>query len=140
MLRDVDMSGCYNNILNTMNVYLGRPVVLEPGSDKMQLQEAVALMAKHANQDAWYIRVTGDLTEIANVLIPSTLGATTSNNYRRHRQRRHSSADATGAKLFSRRIESGIVTWPTWLIIQALPSAARRDYARLTVESVVFYP
>ena len=32
------------------------------------------------------------------------------------------------------------MTWPTWLIIQALPSAARRDYARLTVESVVFYP
>ena len=48
----------------------GRPVVLEPGSDKMQLQEAVALMAKHANQDAWYIRVTGDLTEMRMCLSP----------------------------------------------------------------------
>jgi len=150
MLRDVDISGCYNGILANMNVYWGRPVVLEPGSRAMTLAEAVEFVrARAAGDDAWFLRVTGDITGIPNTLIPSTLDAVTADNYRVEVQRARLAAfrkqlddadeQSEGAKLFSRRIESGVITRATWLMIQALPGASRREYENLRVDAMVFY-
>ena len=135
-IRDVDMSGCYNRILSGMDVYWGRPVVFEPGRNVLTLGAAVELAARHAAPDAWYLRVTGDLDAGLNALIPSSTEAVTSENYRR-RKPGHAPG---GAGLFSRRIESGVVTHATWLMIRALPEAVRRDYERLRVDSLVLYP
>jgi hypothetical protein len=136
MIRDVDMSACYSGIIASMNVYWGRPVVYEPGSRLLPLRDAVDLVNRLAAPDSWYIRVTGDIAAGFNVLIPSTLDAITSQNYS---QRRRKPAGAA-AKLFSKRIESGIVTQATWLMIQAMPTGLRRDFENLTADSIVFYP
>jgi hypothetical protein len=137
MFRDVDMSGCYNHIIEDLAVYCGRPVVYEPGRRSLTSREAVDLVEKHADPDAWYIRVTGDLSTGLNVLIPSTADAVTSANFGRKRLQQETSGSA---RLYTRRIESGIVTQATWLIIQALPNELRHEYERLTADSIVFYP
>ncbi len=113
-LRDVDMKGCYTEILAQLNVYLGRPIILDPGKRKCSLREALTLVQTCCNPDAWLLRVTGDLTKIPNVLIPSTEGARTADNYKR---RSHQPVGT--ARLYSRRIDSGVVTSATWLMIQA---------------------
>jgi len=135
MLRDVDMRQCYNRIASQLDVYWGRPVIFEPGSRKLKLRDAVKMVEGCCQQDAWFLRVTGDIQKIANTLIPSTDGARTSENYKK----RQSEAVA-GARLYSRRIDSGVVTSATWLMIQALPAAARREYEALSVDSLVMYP
>jgi hypothetical protein len=137
MLRDVDMSGCYNAIISGMNVYWGRPVVYEPGRRSLTLREAVKLVRRHAADDAWYLRVTGDPQAALNVLIPSTLNAVTSDNYRK---RGRWSRTPSGSKLFAARVESGVVTLATWRMIQALPRPLRREYEALNADSIVFYP
>lgn len=137
MIRDIDMSGCYNAIIQGLHVYWGQPILFEPGRRAGTLREAVELVSRHADPDAWYIRVTGELARGINVLIPSTLDARTAANF--HGTRR-TGPDCGGSKLFARRIESGIVTRATWLMIQMLPPALRRDYEQLTAESIVLYP
>ena len=137
MLRDVDMSGCYARIIEGINVYWGRPVVHEPGGRPIGLAEAVTLLGRHCDDDAWYVRVTGDIRAGFNTLIPSTLGAITSANYRARKPR---GPELKGAELFSGRIESGVVTHATWQMIQSLPSALRGEYERLSADSLVFYP
>ena len=149
-LRDVDMQGCYNRITSQINVYLGRPVVWEPGDCRMTLREAVERVEQLAPSDGWFIRVTGEIQAIPNVLIPSTLNAVTHTNIRQRTRRarlagppieqREDADENAGAKLFSGVVESGIVTWATWTMIQTLPESARLDYENLVVESIVMYP
>ena len=88
MLRDVDMSSCYSEVISGLKVYWGRPVVYEPGSRSLTLRESIEYVTRHAPSDGWYIRVTGDIDAGYNVLIPSTLNAVTANNYRRSRARK----------------------------------------------------
>jgi hypothetical protein len=145
LLRDVDMRSCYSEILQRIAVYWGRPVIWEPGNRGMTLAQAVEVAERHADADAdaWFIRVTGNITALPNTLIPSTLNAMTHDNYRRRRSAiRHTIANSVKfpAKLFTARIESGVVTVATWAVIQALPTAARRDYESLQVETVILYP
>lgn len=149
MLRDVDFNSCYNAILGRISVYWGRPIVLEPGKRNMPLVDAVTYVRRRSNDDAWFVRVTGDISAIPNSLIPSTLGAIRRENYRievrrsqlaAFRQRLDGDEEKDGAKLFTRRIESGIVTQATWLMIQSLPENARKEYEHLQVDSIVYYP
>ena len=136
MIRDADMSGCYNRILSGMAVYWGRPVVFEPGRNVVTLREAAEYAARHAAPDGWYLRVTGDVDAGLNALIPSSTEAVTSANYRR----REPGHVPGGSGLFSRRIESGVVTPATWTMILALPEPLRGEYERLRVDSLVLYP
>ena len=154
--RDVDLSGCYAAILGGMALYAGRPCIHEPGSARLRLREAVALTQQHAaGRDAWIIKVSGPITAAPNVLIPSTKGALTNANYqsRAARQRARSrrqgfafdwlfeSRKATGsAAIYTDVVEAGIVAWPTWLMIQAMPPALRQQYENLEVDSLIFYP
>jgi hypothetical protein len=158
MLRDVDMSGCYQNILGGLNVYWGRPIIFEPGNKPHTLKQAVDLVTGHAAPDGWFIRVSGDITAAPNALIPSTDHAITSDNYRpklRHGKRKQSSKTAFhlealkdpgsvkgtgGSRLYASRIESGVVTWATWVLIQALPPEIRHQYEHLTADTIVLYP
>jgi hypothetical protein len=158
MLRDVDMAGCYQSISSGVSVYWGRPVVYESGRKPVTLKEAVDLVTRHADPDGWLIRVSGDLAGFANALLPSTDNAVTSANYRRklrHGKRRQSQERAFhlealrdpasvkgtgGSRLYASRVESGVVTWATWLLIRALPPRARRQYERLTADTVAVYP
>ena len=145
MLRDVDMAGCYNRITSQLNVYWGKPVVLEPGDARTSLADAVELAKRHSPADGWFIRVTGDVSEAPNTLIPSTRDAVTSENYRQKRRQAQGRANsaagrAEGSKLFSQRVESGVVTEATWQVIQALPERMRLEYESLTADSIVFYP
>ena len=157
-LRDVDLSGCYNQIVGSINLYLGRPVVFEPGRQRWTLRQAIELVRQHAPRDGFLIRVTGNISTMSNTLIPSTINALTSDNYRSRTARRRArnlkrygfeldylrtlpdALDDWGGKLYSRRIESGIVTDATWLMIQALPPHIRDEYENLVAETIVFYP
>ncbi len=56
-LRDVDISGCYTEILGKINMYIGRPVLVEPGQNKLTVKAAVEFMRRHAPDDGWFLRV-----------------------------------------------------------------------------------
>lgn len=158
MLRDVDMQGCYNRVTSDISVYLGRPVILEPGDAVMTLAEAVEYVRPLAPPDAWLVRVSGTFgADVLNVLVPSTEGAVTTANYRgrerpgarraaRQRVFRQEALrdpqppEARGSKLYTGVVESGIVTGATWEVIRVLPDAVRRQYETLRVDSLVFYP
>lgn len=153
--RDLDLSSCYPAILADMDVYLGRPMVFEPGNDDWCLKDAIELLEKRAaGKDAWYVRVSGRIEGIANTLIPSTREGLTTDNYRKRAPRRVSATahkrtanawtrerDASHATtaIYTDEVVSGIVTWATWLMIQTLPLEARRSYEQLRAESIVFY-
>lgn len=155
-LRDVDLSGCYASVIGSMNLYVGRPVVHEPGCGSMRLREAIAFLDEHAaGPDAWVVKVSGPIAATPNVLIPSTRGALTHANYqsraakKRAKSRRHGlvfdwlyeAGKHTGnATIYTDVIEAGFVAWPTWLMVQAMPPALREDYEDLEVETVLFYP
>lgn len=154
--RDIDLSGCYAAIIASMNLYVGRPVVWEPGSRRVTVKEAVAGLKEHAaGNDAWLIKASGAVSGMPNVLIPSTDTALTHANYQKRaaKQRARSrwlgrpfdwlyegAKDAGNAALYSDVIEAGMVTWPTWLMIQALPEKVKQAYENLEVETVLFYP
>jgi hypothetical protein len=158
MLRDVDMAGCYNNIIARMNVYWGRPVIYEPGGRRLPLAQAVAFVREHADPDAWVIRVSGNINSYPNALVPSTQGAVNSFNYRQklstgkrrratqrafHLEALLDPASVKGtreSKLYSSVVESGVITWATWLMIEALPAPLRLEYERLEAETLIFYP
>jgi hypothetical protein len=153
---DVDLGGCYAAIAASLNLYVGQPIVHEPGASQMKLKDAIALLKEHAaGNDAWVIKVTGDITQAPNALIPSTSDALTHANFRSRASRQRAKArkkgfgfdwlysaskDTGNATLFTHRIEAGIVAWPTWLLIQALPAALRAEYENLEVETMLFYP
>jgi hypothetical protein len=154
--RDVDLSGCYASILGRMSLYVGRPVVHEPGPGKMRLKDAIPFLSEYAaSWDAWIIKASGPIKQMPNVLIPSTSKALTHANYQKRVAKKRAKSKrygfifdwlyearkATGnACLFTDVIEAGIVAWPTWLMIQALPPAARAEYENLEVETILFYP
>jgi hypothetical protein len=157
MLADVDMSGCYLEIARSMNVYWGRPVVLEPGAIATTLKDAVNLVRCLAPDDGWLVYVSGTIGGYLNSLIPSLEDAVTGQNYlaRRKKARRRDACDALpqhpdrdrtgdedreGTRLYTHRVDFGLVAWPTWLMIQALPPVVREEYERLRVDAVVFYP
>lgn len=166
--RDIDLSGCYANVMASMRLYAGRPVVFEPGvwddgkqspPEQMTLAEAVAFAREHAaGDDAWFVKASGPITAFPNALVPSTKDALTNENYKRRAARRRADPPARprsglafdrpgdGKKgagntaIYTDVIEAGIVAHPTWLLIQALPFAWRAEYERLVVDSLVFYP
>ena len=142
MLRDVDLASCYPTIIRSMSLYVGRPVVLEPGADNLRLSEAIKLLSAIADDDAWMVRVTGDIASVSNVLIPSTKDAVTFNNYRRRRltQVPIVQPDKSSSRLYTHRIESGVVTSDTALAIGLLPASAQAEYFGLRVESILCYP
>jgi hypothetical protein len=153
---DVDLSGCYGAIAASLNLYVGQPIVHEPGARQMKLKDAIAFLKEYAaGNDAWVIKVTGDITLAPNALIPSTSDALTHANYRSRVSRKRANArkkgfvhdwlyeatkDTGNATLFTHRIEAGIVAWPTLLMIQAMPAAVRQEYENLEVETILFYP
>lgn len=152
--RDIDLSGCYGNILTGINLYLGRPAVLEPGSQRMTVKQAVQRMEEHAaGRDAWFAKVSGPIEHTPNALIPSTRDALTNGNYRNRTAQRRAQARTTdfddeyegdkytkGTRIYTDVIQGGIVTWATWLMIQALPKKMREEYERLEVDTLVWYP
>lgn len=157
MLADMDMAGCYVQNASCINVYWGRPVVFEPGSRSMTVAEAVAFVRQLAPDDGWVLFASGPIRDYFNALIPSTEDAVTSANYRckKRSQRRQTTRqtffwEATrdpdaarsrwGARLYTGQVDYGIVTHSTWLMIQALPAQARKQYEQLVVDSIVFYP
>ena len=135
-------------------MYWGRPVIYEPGSNQMLLCEAVELVQQHADRDAWLIRVTGNIASDINTLIPSTEDAITSENFASDHEHGRSGRsisssefdesdsqdDTQSSRLYSCRVEFGVVTDATWLMIQALPQPLRRQYEQLRVDSIVVYP
>ena len=136
MLRDVDLTSCYPAILSGMEIAWGRPIVWEPGRNAVVLKNVVKYLQGKARKDMWFVRVTGNISTAPNTLIPSALGALTSENIGRRRMKE----ERVGARLFTARIESGIVTHATWLLISAMPREIRSEYENLQVDSVVFYP
>jgi hypothetical protein len=154
--RDVDLSGCYAAIISGMSLYVGRPVIHEPGSRGMKLKDAIEFVEKHAvGRDGWIVKVSGPITRSPNVLVPSTKGALTNENYQRRAAKRRATSQRpafmfdwvqeprkrTGnAMIFTDVIEAGIIAWSTWLMIKALPTELRREYEELDVDSIVFYP
>lgn len=158
--RDVDLGSCYPAIIRPMVVYLGRPLVLEPGNEPWTLGEAVAYLGRHADGPyAWFVKASGPISGFANTLIPSTVDALTNDNYRdRERSRvarkanthlleakradrlRERVSDRSYTALLTDEVHAGVVTAATWLMIQTLPPGARRQYEDLRAETIVFYP
>lgn len=154
--RDVDLSGCYAAVIGGMDLYVGRPVVHEPGGGSMRLRDAIAFVTEHAaGPDAWVVKVSGPITAAPNVLIPSTSGALTHANYQSRAAKKRAKSRRQGlvfdwmfeagkhtgnATIYTDVIEAGFVAWPTWLMIQAMPAGLREDYEDLEVETILFYP
>ncbi len=139
MLRDVDMAACYNKVIAGMNMYWGEPVILEPGSQKLSLKEAVGIVRQHAPDDGWIIRASGEIEAAPNALVPSTPNAITASNYRRKRRGKAVTGKSV-ARVYSQQIDSGIVTNATWTMIEALPANLRTEYEYLEAESIMFFP
>jgi hypothetical protein len=161
MLRDVDLSGCYARVMAPMSLYIGRPVIHEPGTGGMTLREAVPFVREHAaGKDAWIIKVSGGISACPNVLIPSTKEALTNENYQKRKAKlraarqwkataryglafdwRHQDRkDTANTAIYSDVVQAGVVAHPTWLLIQALPPQLRREYEQLEVDTIIFYP
>jgi hypothetical protein len=151
MFADADLEGCYNAITSRIGVHIGQPVILEPGARRLSLTQAVTLAQGMADDDGWVIRVSGDFASpFGNVLIPSTEGALTPDNWRKRKKkvaqpshthgRRKSGKDRPKTRLYSARIECGVVTAATWALIQALPAELRQHYEGLNADSILFYP
>jgi hypothetical protein len=165
MFRDVDLSGCYAAIMASMGLYAGRPFVHEPGSGRMALKDAVAFARQHAaGPDAWFVKVSGKITAGPNVLIPSTKGALTNANYKSRAARRRAAAQwrrlsgqaarqhfaldrldevregTANTAIYTDVVEAGVVAHATWLMIEALPEAWRKEYEGLEVDSILLYP
>jgi hypothetical protein len=161
MFRDVDLSGCYAQVMGSMSLYAGRPVIHEPGSGRLKLKDAVAFVTQHAaGWDAWIIKVSGKITAWPNVLIPSTKAALHNGNYKSRAAKRRaerqwakagrlvfpfdwrdeSRKDDGNTSMYTDVIEAGVVAWPTWLMIQALPPEWRKEYEDLEVDTLIFYP
>jgi hypothetical protein len=148
LLRDIDLRSCYPTIAGLINVYWGRPVLLEPGNRRVSLADGVDFARRHADDDAWFIRASGKLSGIDNALVPSTVDALTSDNFRRRARSTSRTQGSTSGgeaprfqgKLFSRQIESGVITAATWTMIQGLPEPARQEYHALVVDAIVLYP
>ena len=151
LLRDIDLQSCYPTIAGGINAYWGSPVLLEPGSQRTQLRDGVAFARQHADDAAWFIRASGNVSAIDNALVPSTVRALTSDNFRRRTRSRGGSSRAEArprggetprfqGKLFSRQIASGVITSATWTMIQGLPDQARKEYGDLVVDAIVLYP
>jgi hypothetical protein len=148
MLRDLDMTGCYNSIVSKINVYFGKPIVLEPGNRNMTLEEAVSFVEEISPSDGYYITVTGDFHITNNTLLLSTVDAKTFENYRSRQSKEEHAATRVDiedkqknvlTKLFSKRVEQGVVTYDLWTLIKSQPKHIYDEYARLRVESIVFY-
>lgn len=146
--RDLDLASCYPAILKKMNVYVGRPVVWEPGNHETTLGDVAPFLEDHAaGWDAWMVKVTGPISTAPNALIPSTDDALTHANYKKRVARRRA-AIARGrdhgrkayTSLYTDEVAGGVVVWATWKMIQALPPDLRREYEALRVETVLFYP
>jgi hypothetical protein len=75
MYRDVDLCSCYNTILGQLNIYVGRPVIWEPGDSQMKLADAVAFLREHAPDDGWIVWASGRITSMPNTLVRSTVEA-----------------------------------------------------------------
>jgi hypothetical protein len=156
-LADVDLSACYSEITAGINVYWGRPVVLEPGGKRLTLAQAVALVRRLADDDAWMVWASGPIAGYKNVLIPSTQDALTAANFvarqgraRRRRAARQASPGegddepgpargTTGARPYAARVDFGVITHATWVVIQAMPPEVRRQYAGLNADCILFY-
>jgi hypothetical protein len=138
MLADVDMSNCYVENASRINAYWGRPVVLEPGGRRTTVAQAVAMVSELAPNDGWMLFASGTIHGFPNVLIPSTEDAITGASYQdRARRKRLASARQAlqleaesdpggyqglqGTKLYTAQVDFGVVTYPVWLMIQALP-------------------
>ncbi len=141
--RDLDLSSCYPAILQQMNLYVGRPVIWEPGDERKTLKEVVPFLEKHsAGWDSWFIKVSGEISSAPNALIPSTDDALTNKNYKSRTARaRAGKASPKGhSSLYTREISAGVVVWATWKMIQTFPPQLREEYENLRVETVAFYP
>jgi hypothetical protein len=146
-LRDADLKACYSTALAGMNVYLGRPVVFEPGASAMTLRAAVDFARRHADDDAWLMRVSGDFERGLNALIPSTEDAITSESFRSSVRKaaaidgnQNTKERTAGARLYTRTVRYGVVTAATWQAIEMLPKALRSEYEKLTVDTMMLYP
>jgi len=144
MFRDVDLCSCYSAILGQLNLYVGRPVVWEPGDSQRTwtLADVVEFLKEQAADDAWMIWASGHLTSMPNTLVRSTIDGVTTESYRRRSKNRpidEKSAKFT-SRLFSDEVQFGVFTSATWELIELMPSEARREYANLRVDSIVLYP
>ncbi len=139
--RDVDLAACHRSVLGDMTVSLGRPVVWEPGDQRLRLADAVAFLEHEAaGDDAWFVVVSGPLAGGLNTFVPSSRDALTAANHRKRAAVAVAKSTDGGTELLTGEVNAGVVAWATWLVITALPPAARAGYAGLRVESVVFYP
>jgi hypothetical protein len=156
MLLDADLSHCYPGIIKHTHLYLGKPVVWEPGNTMVSLAKSVKVLEEHAaGDDAWFVRVSGKLPHGANALIRSVENAITCENYKRRTRRgracllpaqqdteaaQRAKTAKTKSCLLTHEVNFGMITAATWAIIQTLPEEVRQEYESLRVESVVFYP
>jgi hypothetical protein len=153
---DIDLTSCYASIIGGMSMFVGRPLVFEPGPGKMRVKDAILFVQQHAaGTDSWIIKATGPITGMPNVLVPSTNGVLTHANYQSRAAKKRAKAKKRGfvfdwlceskkttgnATLYTDVVEAGFITWPTWLMIQTLPAAVRKSYENLETETIICYP
>ena len=110
MIRAGDGKGFCNQITRDLNVYLGEPLVLEPGQRRVTLGAAVASPGANCPRNGWFVQATGDVAGWENTPVPSTVGASTHANWRRQAARRMSPGPTCRADFI--RTASGPVSSP----------------------------
>lgn len=156
---DLDLKSCYATSLTSMNLYLGEPVHLTFKYDKPTVKRVVELIrGRKINKDAWFIRVSGMLTEATNTLILSDSSFDNSKcilkDYKRYAMPIDIDLEAESinlidadkaseptalSKILTKEINHGIITEATLTALSDLPDKYYQEFLNLKVDAIIYY-
>lgn len=152
---DLDLESCYATKLSNMSFYFGTPIVYTCKSkNRPILKDFIAFKNKHElKNDAWFVRVTGELKEAINTLILSDVdfSVTNRNNKIENKFNRtkirvmafdayKTSDNDAESTLFRKKIKFGLVNQDILNCIDLLPKTWRDEYYNLKIHAMVFIP
>ena len=159
LLLDLDLSSCYATSLTQMSLYIGEPVLSTYHFNKPKLKEVIEELNEiNVAKDGWFVRASGKLDKAINTLVLSDLA---------YKKDKHILEDSKryayeeniddekdtvnlidsgkvpepndNSKLFSKKINHGIITQATLTTINDLPDEWIEEYLNLEVDCVVYY-
>ena len=153
---DLDQSSCYATLMSSMNVYLGEPVVLtfKYKRYKPTLKKILEFVQnKKIANDAWFVRVSGELSEAINTLILSDLRFTpkkvtkpTKWDVKKTKQlianfnRDKTSKKLAVSTLLTKEVKFGLINADLWECIKLLPPSWVDEYLNLQCEVLAYHP
>lgn len=155
-LGDADLQSCYATAMSNMNIYLGQPMVLTFKHKKYKptLREAIECVRLHnAPNDAWFVRVTGELKEAINTLIPSDLRfkpqsqkiptlkdlSDTRQSIEKFNAYKTNKPQATST-ILTKEIKFGLINNDLLECLKLLPESWYKEFENLLCDAIVYIP